>query len=380
MSKVGIATLPLHHSKAPYWLLKRMVMLGKPILKIILEMEGPGGIIHRLSDTFWFQGFACLLGFDWHSSGCTTVLGGVLKQIITPEEFGLIVAGGKGKNSKKVEEHLINNAKVLDFSEDDVKNLVDISRLVAKIDNAAVQDGFKLYHHMMIISESQWGIVQQGYDLTVRKARRYHWYSKDSCDFLNDPHADIHSEKLKDHVLNMVSKHSEECRKASMDLISEGAKRIKRYLFQLKNKNQTTLDDFMNPGCSIKVKPIPHLNMPIPFNLKWESLDMARELALSHYTELLKIQGVGPGMIRALALISEFIWGAPPSWKDPAKYSFAHGGKDGIPYPVQLHRMEKNASILEDALEQAKLGKREKLQALKRLHEFKNNNYPIALF
>ena len=377
MSKVGIATLPLHGSKAPMWLIKRMVLLGKPIFKILFDMEGPEGIINRLSDTYWFQGLACILGFDWHSSGCTTVLGGVLKQIINPEEHGLIIAGGKGKNSKKVKEHIEIGAKVLDYSEDNIQDIVEISRLVAKIDNAAIQDGFRLYHHMMILSDCHWGIIQQGLDLEIRKARRYHWRSEGLKDFLNDPHSDIHAEILKTHVLNMTSKNSKGCRKVSLDLISEGSNRIKRYLNKLKDKNQKTIDDFVSPKSTILSKCIPHLNMPIPFSLKWESVDMARDLTLTDYSDLLKVNGLGPGMIRALALISEFLWGIPASWKDPAKYSYAHGGKDGIPFPVQLERMEKNALILEQAVEEAILGKKEKLQALKRLHDYKNYNYPL---
>ncbi|MHA1343753.1 MAG: DUF763 domain-containing protein [Promethearchaeota archaeon] len=371
MSKVGIATLPLHNNKAPYWLLKRMVMLGKPIFKILYEEEGPEGIIRRLSDTYWFQGLSCILGFDWHSSGCTTVLGGVLKQIISAEQYGLIVAGGKGKNSLKVKEHLQEKAKTLDYSEDDIENLSEISRIVAKVDNAAIQDGFSLYHHIMIVSEYNWGIIQQGLDISIKKARRYHWLSEGLNNFLNNPHSDISTECFKDKVLNMASKKSNECRKISLNLIAEGSTKIKKYLKKLKNRNQTSLDDFIGPKKSDNLQRIPHLNMPIPFTLKWESIDMAKELAINDYAELLKIKGLGPGLIRALALISEFIWGTPPSWKDPAKYAFTVGGKDGIPYPVNLKRMEVCAHIFEDAIDRARINQKDRLNALKRLHKYK---------
>ena len=371
MSKVGIATLPIHGGKAPHWLLKRMVILGKPIFKILYDMEGTDGILRRLSDTYWFQGLACILGFDWHSSGCTTVLGGVLKQIITPDDHGIIIAGGKGKNSLKVKEHLLDKAKTLDYSEDDINDLSETSRLVAKIDNAAIQDGFSLYHHLMIVSEKNWAIVQQGLDGEVKKARRYHWLSEGLESFLDNSHSDISTEVVKNKVLDMASRDSEESRKISLDLVSEGPNRIKRYLNKIKNGNQRSIDDFINPNNSIHLIKIPHLNMPIPFTLKWESLDMAKELALNDYTQLLKIKGLGPGMIRALALISEFIWGEPPSWEDPAKYSFTVGGKDGIPYPVNLKRMEQCASILEDAIYQARLKQNDKINALKRLHKYK---------
>ncbi|MFX1387125.1 MAG: DUF763 domain-containing protein [Promethearchaeota archaeon] len=370
MSKIGIATLPLHNSKAPQWLLKRMVLLGKPIFRIIYDLEGSDGIIRRLSDTYWFQGLACILGFDWHSSGCTTVLGGVLKQILNPQDHGLIIAGGKGKNSTKVKEHIQQKANELDFSDDDIENLVEISRLVAKIDNAAIQDGFDLYHHLMIISENNWGIIQQGLDGEIRKARRYHWLSEGIISFLDDPHKDISTEVVKDNVLDMASSESRECRKISLDLIQEGSNRIKRYLNKLKDRKQTSLYDFIKPTESIKLRHIPHLKMPIPFTLKWDIVEIAKELRVNDYTELLKIQGLGPGMIRALALISEFIWGESPSWKDPAKYAYTVGGKDGIPYLVNLRRMEKCAELLTDAVDQAHLNNKEKINALKRLNKY----------
>lgn len=368
-----MATLPLHSSKAPRWLLSRMLKLGKPIMDILYDMEGPQGIIKRLSDTYWFQGLACILGFDWHSSGCTTVLGGVLKQIISPEDHGLIVAGGKGRNSTKVKDHLMEDAKKLDFNEDYVQDFSEISRLVAKVDNAAVQDGFSLYSHLMVVSEESWGIIQQGMDTDIKKARRYHWISENLNSFINSPHKDITTQTFKNKVLDMATEESDECRNASLDLIDEGANRIKRYLYKLEDKNQTSLYEFTQPEKAIKLKKnIPHLDMPKPFTLRWEQVEMARDIGLNDYTELLKIQGLGPGMIRALALISEFIWGDAPSWKDPAKYSFAVGGKDGIPYPVNLERMEKCAHILRDAIDQAHMERKEKLDALKRLHKYKN--------
>ncbi|MFO8020216.1 MAG: DUF763 domain-containing protein [Promethearchaeia archaeon] len=371
MSKVGIATLPLHSAKAPMWLIKRMLTLGKPIFKILYDMEGPKGILKRLSDTYWFQGLACILGFDWHSSGCTTVLGGILKQIIDPEEFDLIVAGGKGKNSTKVKEHLLEQGKTLDYNEDNIQEFSELSRLVAKVDNAALQDGFSLYHHLMIVSEHNWAVIQQGLDDSIHKARRYHWISEGVPDFLNNPHEDIATELLREKSLNMASHKSENCRKVSLDLVADGSRRIKQYLNRLKDPNQKTIMDFAVQEQKRQVNKIPHLDMPVPFRLQWDKLDFAKEFGVNDYTNLLKVKGIGPGMIRALALISEFIWGTPASWKDPAKYSFAVGGKDGIPYPVNLERMEKCAYLLEEAIDQARLEKKKKLNALKRLHKFK---------
>ncbi len=374
MSKVGIATLPLHGYKAPQWLLKRMVGLGRPLLDIIHDMEGPEGILRRLSDTYWFQGLACIMGYDWHSSGCTTVLGGVLKQIIDPEIHGLIIGGGKGKSSKRVKEHLLSKAKILDYTEDDIDKFCEISRLVAKVDNAAIQDGFSLYHHMILISDKNWTIINQGLDSSIKKARRYHWLSVSCKDFLANPHNDITTEVLKESVLDMAAKSSSNCRNISLKLIKEGSERIKRYLNKLKDRNQRSLDDFLTPAKSITLKKLPHLNMPIPFTLKWESVDLAKDLALNDYTDLLKVKGFGPGMIRALALISEFIWGEAPSWKDPAKYSYAFGGKDGIPYPTNVRRMERCTEMLKDAINSARVGNLDKINALKRLQKFRRKN------
>jgi hypothetical protein len=370
MNKVGSATLPLHSGKAPSWLFKRMRLLAKPIFSILYDMEGSNGILKRLSDTYWFQGLSCILGYDWHSSGVTTVLGGVLNEVLNPLDHGLIVVGGKGKVSLRVKEHLQQKAKSLDYNQEEIENLNEISRMVAKIDNACIQDGFSLYHHNMVISEDNWAIIQQGMDGGIKKARRYHWLSEGLKSFLDNPHSDISTEILKDTVLDMASKESQNCRKVSLDLVAEGSNRVKRYLIKLKDSTQTSLEDFIPGKKSIKFKKIPHLEMPIPFTLKWETIDLAKELALSDYADLLKIRGLGPGMIRALALISEFIWGEPPSWKDPAKYAFAVGGKDGIPYPVNLKRMERCAEILEDAIDSAKLLRKDKLGALKRLHKF----------
>jgi len=372
MNKAGMATLPLHGGKAPSWLFKRMVILGKPIFKILYDLEGSDGILRRLSDTYWYQGLGCILGYDWHSSGVTTVLGAVLKEILNPKEHGIIVTGGKGKNSLKVNQELHEQAKSLDYNETEIEKLNDISRLVAKVDNAAVQDGFSLYHHNMIVAENNWAIIQQGMDGQLNKARRYHWLSEGLPSFLDNPHTDISSELIKDQVLNMASKDSQNSRKISLELISEGSNRIKRYLTSLKDSSQINLDHFISPNKSNELTKIPHLDMPIPFKLKWENVDLAKELALNDYTDLLKIRGIGPGIIRALALISEFIWGEPPSWKDPAKYAYTVGGKDGIPYKVNLKRMERCAEILDNAINLAKLDNKAKIGALKRLHKFEH--------
>ena len=373
MKKTGLATLPLHGGKAPAWLFKRMVKLGNPIFKILYEMEGSEGILERISDTFWFQSLSCVLGFDWHSSGTTTVTTGVLKEVLNPVDFGIIVVGGKGKKAINTQNELPQEAPKLRYNDDEIKFLQETSKLVAKIDNAAVQDDFNIYHHVMFLDEQNWSIVQQGLDPSIKKARRYHWFSKEAGDYLNDPHKDISSEIFKPNVLNMVATESKNCRKTSLDVLEDGVDRIKRYLLQIQNPQQKSILDFAGGVSNIErkylnPKSVPHLKLPKFLN--WDAFEIANEQSLSNYIDILKIKGIGPGAIRALALISELIWGSPASWKDPAKYAFAHGGKDGIPYPVDLHRMEQSAALLENAINQARLSHKDRLNALKRLHKY----------
>ncbi len=374
MKKTGLATLPLHGGKAPAWLFKRMVKLGKPIFKILYEMEGSEGILERISDSFWFQSLSCVLGFDWHSSGTTTVTTGVLKEVLNPVDFEIIVFGGKGKKATNIQIELPQDAPKLGYNDDEIKLLQETSKIIAKIDNAAVQDDFNIYHHVMFLNKQNWSIIQQGLDPSIKKARRYHWLSKEAGDYLSDPHKDISSEIFKNEVLNMVTSESENCRETSLEILEEGVDRIKRYLHQFQDPKQKSLLDFAE-GISnekrkiLNTKSIPHLKFP-KF-LDWNAFEKACEQSLSNYIDLLKIKGIGPGGIRALALISELIWGIPASWKDPAKYSFAHGGKDGIPYPVDLRRMEQSAAILEYAIDQARLNNEEKLNALKRINKYK---------
>jgi hypothetical protein len=376
MKKTGLATLPLHGGKAPVWLFKRMVKLGKPIFKILYEMEGSEGILKRISDTFWFQSLSCVLGFDWHSSGTTTVTTGVLKEVLNPVDFGIIVVGGKGKKATNIQNELSENAPKLGYNNEEIQKLKEISRIVAKIDNTALQDDFNIYHHVAFLDERNWTIVQQGLDISIKKARRYHWFSKEAGDYLNDPHKDISTDVFKPEVLNMVASESENCRKVSLEILEEGVDRIKRYLQKIQNPQQKSLLDFAQDNYNKKTqilnpKSIPHLKFPRFLN--WDAFEIANEESFSNYIDLLKIKGIGPGAIRALALISELIWGIPASWKDPAKFSFAHGGKDGIPYMVNLKRMETCAEILEQAIDQARLNNNEKFNALKRLHKYKEN-------
>ena len=364
MKRTGISILPLHPGRAPHWLITRMTKLARAIFDIIIDEYGPLEVLKRLSDTFWFQSLACVLGYDWHSSGTTTVTMGVLKTVFDPEKDGIAVVGGKGITSRKAPEEIAALGEVFGFGEDKVRELQRASRLVAKVDNAALQDGFQLYHHTMVISESgEWTVIQQGMCPLSKEARRYHWLSLGLNSFVNEPHTAIVSNVIRSKVLDMTAKKSEECRKISLDLVKDSPKKLQKlFLSVVRDPKQKTLFDIGRTRRSLDV-PV----LVMPRRIDWKAVKKAYELQPRNYEELLLIKGMGPGAIRALALISEIIWGAPPSWRDPVKFSFAHGGKDGVPYPVNLKRMEKNAQILEGALKMAKIGEKERIKALKRL-------------
>ncbi|MHA1595536.1 MAG: DUF763 domain-containing protein [Candidatus Baldrarchaeia archaeon] len=367
MKRTGTAILPLHGGKAPPWLIKRMITLGRAIFDVIIEEYGPLEVLKRLSDPYWFQCLSCVLGYDWHSSGTTTVTMGVLREVFDPEVHSIAVVGGKGKRSRKTPDEIPEVGRIFDFSDDDIGNLIRTSRLVAKVDNVAIQDGFQLYHHSMVICrDGNWAVIQQGMDPDSREARRYHWLSLNVRSFVEEPHTGIITERFKDRVLDMTAKESEECRNISVDLIREGPKKIRNLLRSIKSPFQRSLFGEQVP------ENVTERILVMPRKIDWKAVEIAYQLQPSNFEELLLVKGIGPGVVRALALISELIWGAPPSWKDPAKFAFAHGGKDRVPYPVNIRWMEHSTRILREALEQAKVGNKEKLMALKRLKEFLN--------
>ena len=352
--RTGYANLPLHRGHAPRWLFEKMKELSSGIVQIIIDEFGRDEFLRRLSDPFWFQAFSCAIGFDWHSSGTTTVTCGVLKESIG-EELGIAVVGGKGKASRKVPEEIESLGERLSLSTRKIEKLKYSSKMVAKVDNTALQDGYNLYHHAFIFTEDgKWCVIQQGLNQENKYARRYHWLSEKVKSFVKDPHAAICCDS-KGRTLNMVAKESEETRKASLDLVRDNPLKLKKYL-----TGQSTLLDY---GFTM---PRNHL-----IDLKnFQSLMDAYEFQPKNYEELLSIKGIGPKTIRALALLSDLIYGAKPSWKDPVKYSFAHGGKDGTPYPVDRNLMEKSIEILKVGIEEARIGNKEKLNALRRLKDF----------
>ncbi len=368
MSKTGVAHLPLHPGKAPPWLFKRMVALSKEIVNVITYEYGTDEFLRRISDPFWFQALSCVLGYDYHSSGTTTVTCGALKEAINPETYGFAVAGGKGKTSRKTPEEIKTIGDVYNLSTQSIEHLQYASRMAAKIDNTAIQDGYNLYHHVMVFSEQgKWAVIQQGMNNQNSYARRYHWLSEHVESFICEPHNAIVGDGRQDSALDMTAKQSKSTQEISVDLVNDNPFHLQRDWAEItRPETQQTLDSWCSPNK--QKKPIPYLDMPRSIN--WKKMKEIYEFQPKNYEELLALKGVGPNTVRALALISDLIYGQKPSWKDPVKYSFTVGGKDGVPYPVDRKAMDESTIMIQKAVEEAKIGENEKMHALRRLKEF----------
>lgn len=348
----GIANLPLHGGRAPRWLFDRMTRLAREIVVFMVSEFGAHEVLRRLSDPFWFQAFGCVLGFDWHSSGVTTTVCGALKEGLKDlqDELGLYVAGGKGRASRRTPDEITARAEKLSI---DADSLIYASRMSAKVDNTALQDGFTLYHHTFLFTEDgKWAVVQQGMNEETGYARRYHWLSDGVESFVNEPHSAVCSDK-KVKPLNLVAQKSGPAREVIAELAKEKPEKI-----------------------ALEVARIQELTLPAkhPVDLSDLRPDSVKKVLLKTYEiqpenfeQLLGIRGVGPKAIRALSLVSELVYGVRPSYEDPARYSFAHGGKDGYPYPVDRETYDKTIEFFATALNASRLDRSEKLKAFKRL-------------
>jgi len=349
----GIANLPLHGGQAPPWLFARMVKLAREIAIVIVSDFGPDEMLQRLSHPYWFQSFGCLLGFDWHSSGLTTTLTAAVKEGIKgmEKDLGLFVAGGKGSTSRKTPSEIEQWSNKLSL---DPAPLVYASRMSAKVDNNAVQDGYQLYHHAFIFTaRGSWAVVQQGMNETNKYARRYHWLGNTVTDFVNEPHSAILSE-ARGVTLNLVAGESDSARATITDIANE-------------TRPENLLSD---------LKKITTLSLPAhhPLNVTDIHPDSLSKILLSVYERqsedferLLGLPGVGAKTLRALSLVSELVYGVAPSYRDPARYTFAHGGKDGFPYPVDRENYDTTIEFLSRAINKTLLGIDEKNQAINRL-------------
>lgn len=356
MRRVSYLKLPLHYGSCPRWLFAKMKKLCGLISEAIIYEYGPEVLLEKLSSAWWFQAFGCVLGFDWHSSGLTTTVGGALKEA-NPilNRYGIYVCGGKAKAALKTPQEITHFSSILN---QEPGYLIRASRLAAKVDNAALLDGFSLYHHNFIFSRSnKWIVIQQGMDKTGRFARRYHWSSDNLKEFSCEPHKEIIT-ATHNFTLNMVAQEAQGARQTSVWLAQRRPeKNIKELSFLQKStlpRRHTILLEDINPRFLPKI-----------FLRTYES-------SCHNFSQLLELEGVGPKTIRALALISELIYGETLSFRDPARFSFAHGGKDGHPYPVNQETYQKSLDILHKALMKAKIERSERLHALRRIYNFYN--------
>lgn len=364
----GMVTLPLHGGHAPKWLFQRMVKLTQSITEALLYEYDTDEFLRRISDPYWFQALSCVIGFDWHSSGTTTTTCGAMKMAINPEEHGIMVAGGKGRASMKTPIDIEKAGDIFSLPSTKIDELIYSSKLSAKIDNSCIQDGYQLYHHSFILNEKgDWAVIQQGMNEESRYARRYHWLSCDVYEFTEEPHRGICCDKKETESLNMIAKESRESREISVDLLCDNPEHLKKYFRDkdpLITESQTKLDEYIIDFKMPRHHPV--LDMDLS-NKEFEVLKRAWELQPSDYEEMISLEGMGPKKIRALALISDLVYGSNPSWKDPVKYSFTHGGKDGYPYPVDREVYDHSIQSMKEALEEAKMDKKDKYNAIKRL-------------
>jgi hypothetical protein len=363
----------LHGGRVPKWLADRMTRLGAVMGEAIVHHYGREELLRRLAHPFWFQSFGAVMGMDWHSSGVTTSVIGALKRGLAPlsDELGIHVCGGRGKHSRQTPQELVSIGERVGF---DGSALATASRLVAKVDSAAVQDGFDLYlHGFVVTNDGQWVVIQQGMNGDRKQARRYHWLSEGLKSFVEEPHSAIDGVG-QGEIVNLTDRRAEASRRSQLDVLqSLGPDGVARELSALDGKAEKPA----KPTVS-KQPLLPHLIMPAHHDVRssdvlkprlYANLAAAADQGPSDFAELLLVPGVGARTVRALAMVAEVVHGAPYRFTDPARFSFAHGGKDRHPFPVPLRVYDQTIQVLKSAVQSAKLGREEGLAALKRLDE-----------
>lgn len=422
IKSTGHADLPLHYGTVPRWLADRMMVLGTLIVESLIQNYGKKEVIRRLSDPLWFQSFGSVMGMDWHSSGITTSVMYALKRGINPRanELGIYICGGRGKYSRRTPEELLALSETSGL---DGNDLVRSSRLCAKVDNTAVQDGFQLYQHNFILTnDGDWAVVQQGMNATTKTARRYHWCSENIKSFVEEPHTAVIGEN-QGNILNLTAKNADKTRSAIMDFTKETPDRVIHEIRKIANPDSSfsvgfggsskvvakpsqsaeTLQSAQEQNaqgllfpeyadsCSslaqkVKIQVDPNeiihaernIILPQHHEVLEEDVDLKRlgaVLATAYESEpkdfesLLLTKGLGPRTLQSLTLVSEVIHGTPSRFSDPARFSFAHGGKDGHPFPVPLKVYDESIRILGDSIEKSKLGFTDKSDCLRRLHQ-----------
>ena len=352
MKRSGVADLPLHGGRVPQWLAERMTKLGTAITETIVSDYGTSAFLSRLSDPFWFQALGSVMGMDWHSSGITTSVMGALKRGLAPRagELGIHICGGRGKFSRNTPAELRLIAERRGF---DGEALVRTSRLTARIDNNAIADGFQIYLHSFVLtSDGEWAVVQQGLNDRSGMARRYHWHSSSIRDFVAAPHTGIVGEN-QGTIMNLVDSHAKSAQSALLEIAREHPERT--------------------------LNAVRHLRLPAHHEVRKSNVDMKRlgavlavayERELHDFAELLLLENLGPRTLQSLALVAEVVHGAPTRFSDPARFSFAHGGKDRHPFPVPLKTYDESLNFLRISLDRAKVGDKDRLDGLRRLERF----------
>ena len=424
LKSTGHADLPLHYGTVPRWLADRMMVLGTLIVESLIQNYGKKEVLRRLSDPLWFQSLGSVMGMDWHSSGITTSVMYALKRGINPraKEFGLYICGGRGKYSRRTPEELFALANSSGLDGDD---LVRSSRLCAKVDNTAVQDGFQLYQHNFILSsEGDWAVVQQGMNENSKTARRYHWCSANIKSFVEEPHTAVTGEN-QGEILNLAAKEASGTRGAIMDFTKETPDRVIHEIKKIAEPDSSfsvgyggssksvakktdssqglLFPEFADSSLPEKIKieinenEIIHsernIILPQHHEVRQEDVDLKRlgavlatayESQPQDFESLLLTPGLGPRTLQSLTLVSEVIHGTPSRFSDPARFSFAHGGKDGHPFPVPLKVYDESIRVLRDSIEKSRLGYSDKSECLRRLHQtalnIEKNCEPLADF
>ncbi len=377
----GVAELPLHDGHVPKWMAYYMKRLAKAIVAVIVEEYGPAELVRRLADPFWFQAFNNAIGMDWDSSGSTTVTTGILRQVVDEDpSLGVVIVGGKGRLATSVPEELPRMAERIGLSSNVVQELIYASRIAAKTDNSLLQDGYTIYHHVVVVAENgEWSIIQQGMNTKAKLARRYHWSSPLPVEPTLEPHKAIASSRREDVVLDLTSKRSREARKTIIDIVRQDPRKSLREVYEAhrilrglkpithwlgkedKDQPVQVITRFYKP----QAKP--------PRNIG-KVLSTIHELQPRSMEELLSLEGVGPAVIRSLSLVAELIYGSEASHSDPAntpldpfRYAYVVGGKDGIPFVYNPELARRVIEFLEDVVKEARLGEREKAKILQRL-------------
>jgi uncharacterized protein len=379
--KRGIATFTLDYGKCPPWLFRRMVALGREMTRVIVDEYGPEEYVRRIADPVWFQSLGTVLAFDWNASGLTTILTAALKEAIRGQErdLGIFICGGKGKTSRKTPDEIMNWGQRIYLPEQSINSLVYNSKMSAKVDSSLVQDEYQIYHHSFFFTKNgAWTVVQQGMNTENQTARRYHWFSENAKDLINEPHTGIAAQARTRNTLDLTSSKSAKNRDVSAQLVSDGFNTLQKDI-NIMRKHATKISkvlafEYKDEEYSLmKLENREFHNHQVEDENFWNSTYLDRILKKiseekpKSYEALVASKGVGPKTVRALSLVAEVIYGAKPSYEDPARYSFAHGGKDATPYPVDRKTYDNTIEIIKDVVRKTKLSAVEKNRALRKL-------------